>query len=415
MADQTKQTMIGGRGNTQIIGVPYQDFIAEMRRKDAEIARLTNDLTDALKNASDPQEKDDLQSRLDALRQKRDALKIRLSDPERAFNEHMQRGTQLAQILADTTQRHAIGENRINSAMEAFESFSYDEVKELFRESERLGRVQAASSSFALGMIEEDALNWQDALDHYERAYGQDPTFDHLQAYARLCWEMGRWRDAVPLFEKILKQVAQDSGEQGAEYAEALNDLALVLKNLGEYTQAEPLYEQALGIYRRVLGDDHPDTAGSLNNLAGLYRGLNLDPDRHRPVVDQMHLHVGAEPAGFDRDTAGTKGLGEGQIQPLAILGGGGSGKPRSVPARGVRRQGELADHQRRAANVQHRAVHLARLVLENADLRHLVSQLLGLRPGIALHGANQDHQTGAALADRFAVNLDPGPGGALQ
>jgi tetratricopeptide (TPR) repeat protein len=272
LADQTKQTMIGGRGNTQIIGVPYQDFIAEMRRKDAEIARLTNDLTDALKNASDPQEKDDLQSRLDALRQKRDALKIRLSDPERAFNEHMQRGTQLAQILADTAQRHAIGENRINSAMEAFESFSYDEVKELFRESERLGRVQAASSAFALGMIEEDALNWQDALDHYERAYGQDPTFDHLQAYARLCWEMGRWRDAVPLFEKILKQVAQDSGEQGAEYAEALNDLALVLKNLGEYTQAEPLYEQALGIYRRVLGDDHPDTAISLNNLAELYR-----------------------------------------------------------------------------------------------------------------------------------------------
>jgi tetratricopeptide (TPR) repeat protein len=272
VADQTKQTMIGGSGNTQNIGVPYQDFIAEMRRKDAEIARLTNDLTDALKNASDPQEKDELQSRLDALRQKRDALKIRLSDPERAFNEHMQRGTQLAQILADTAQRHAIGENRINSAMEAFESFSYDEVKELFRESERLGRVQAASSAFALGMIEEDALNWQDALDHYERAYGQDPTFDHLGAYARLCWEMGRWRDAVPLQQNILNQVAQDSGEQGAKYAAALNNLALVLQNLGEYSQAEPLYEQALGIYRRVLGDDHADTATSLNNLAELYR-----------------------------------------------------------------------------------------------------------------------------------------------
>ena len=74
MADQTKQTMIGGSGNTQIIGVPYEEFIAEMRRKDAEIARLTNKLTEALKNTSDPLEQDDLQSRLETLRQTRDAL-----------------------------------------------------------------------------------------------------------------------------------------------------------------------------------------------------------------------------------------------------------------------------------------------------------------------------------------------------
>ena len=176
MADQTKQTMIGGSGNTQIIGVPYEEFIAEMRRKDAEIARLTNKLTEALKNTSDPLEQDDLQSRLEALRQTRDALQKRLLDPERAFREHMQRGTQLAQILADTAQRHAIGQNRINSAMQAFESFSYDEVIALFRESERLGVMQAASSAYAQGLIEEDAVNWREALTHYNRAYDLDAT-----------------------------------------------------------------------------------------------------------------------------------------------------------------------------------------------------------------------------------------------
>ena len=161
MADQTKQSILSGQGNTQIIGVPYEEFIAEIRRKDAEITRLTTELTEALKNTSDPQEQDDLQFRLDALRQKRDALQKRLLDPERAFREHMQRGTQLAQILADTAQRHAIGgENRINSAMQAFESFSYDEVMALFQESERLGLVQAASSAYAQGLIEEDAVNW---------------------------------------------------------------------------------------------------------------------------------------------------------------------------------------------------------------------------------------------------------------
>ena len=66
MADQTKQSILSGQGNTQIIGVPYDEFIAEIWRRDAEITRLTTELTDALKNFSDPYEQDDLQSRLDA-------------------------------------------------------------------------------------------------------------------------------------------------------------------------------------------------------------------------------------------------------------------------------------------------------------------------------------------------------------
>ena len=235
--DQTKQSILSGQGNTQIIGAPFEEFIAEIRRKDAEIARLTTDLAAALKNSYDAQEKDDLQSRLDALRQKRAALQKRLLDPERAFREHMQRDTQLAQILADTAKRHAIGENRINSVMQAFENFSYGEVMALFQVSEKLGLVQAASSAYAQGLIEEDSVNWQDALEHYKRAYDLDATLEHKQAYAT-----------------------------------ALNNLATIYENTWRYDEAEPLFDRALSICRPLLCDDHPDMAMSLNNLAGLYR-----------------------------------------------------------------------------------------------------------------------------------------------
>ena len=150
----------------------------------------------------------------------------------------MQRGTQLAQILAETAQRHAIGENRINSAMQAFENFSYDEVMALFRESGRLGVMQAASSAYTQGLIEEDAVNWQDALDHYKRAYDLDATLEHQKAYARLCWRMGRWEEAVPLNKDILEQVAAEYGKTGNEYAAALNNLGMIYDNIGRYSDA---------------------------------------------------------------------------------------------------------------------------------------------------------------------------------
>ena len=213
-----------------------------------------------------------MQSRLDAFRQQRDALQKRLLDPERAFREHMQRGTQLARTLADTAQRHAIGENRMNSAMQAFESVSYDEVMALCRQTERLLLVQAASSAYAQGLIEEEAVNLHDALDHYKRTYDLDATLEHQEAYARLYWLMGRWDEAMPLLKDILKQTAAEHGKAGNEYANALNNLAAIYRNSGRYEAAEPLHEGALSITRCVLGVDHPDTAVSLNNLALLYR-----------------------------------------------------------------------------------------------------------------------------------------------
>ena len=134
-----------------------------------------------------------------------------------------------------------------------------------------MGLVQAASSAHAQGLIEEDLVNWQDALEHYKRSYDLDATLEHQQAYARLCWQIGLWNEAVPLHIDILEQVAAEHGKAGIEYTTALNNLAVIYKNVGRYSDAEPLYGAALSITRRLLGEDHSDTASSLNNLAGLY------------------------------------------------------------------------------------------------------------------------------------------------
>ena len=142
----------------------------------------------------------------------------------------------------------------------------------LFRESEHLLLVQAASSAYAQGLIEEDAVNWQDALGHYKRAYDLDATLEHQEAYARFCWQMGLWYEAIPLHKDILEQVVAEHGEAGAEYAVEFNNLAMMYEISSRYSEAKPLYEEALSIRRRMLGVDHPDMGDSLNNLANWYR-----------------------------------------------------------------------------------------------------------------------------------------------
>ena len=82
---------------------------------------------------------------------------------------------------------------------------------------------------------------------------------------------MGRYPEAVQIFETALQQV-KDSGKKGTEdHAKALNNLAIPYFAQKNFALAEPMYERALSIFRGVLGNDHPDTAMSLNNLANLY------------------------------------------------------------------------------------------------------------------------------------------------
>lgn len=45
-----------------------------------------------------------------------------------------------------------------------------------------------------------------------------------------------------------------------------------------------------------------------------------VQPDRHRPVIDQPHRHVGAKAAGFDRDPLRGQADGEALVKPLPVV-----------------------------------------------------------------------------------------------
>jgi tetratricopeptide (TPR) repeat protein len=87
----------------------------------------------------------------------------------------------------------------------------------------------------------------------------------YLQVHARLA-------DARPLLERAL---AIDEAVYGPDHPTvALNNLALILRNLGQPQAARPVQERALAIAEAAYGPDHPDVATRLNNLAQILQDL---------------------------------------------------------------------------------------------------------------------------------------------
>ena len=65
-----------------------------------------------------------------------------------------------------------------------------------------------------------------------------------------------------------IKEATQ--GRQHPETANAISNLAGVLKDKGELDEAEELYGEALEIREATLGRDHPSTATAIGGLAGV-------------------------------------------------------------------------------------------------------------------------------------------------
>ncbi|MFP4410547.1 tetratricopeptide repeat protein, partial [Coleofasciculus sp.] len=107
----------------------------------------------------------------------------------------------------------------------------------------------------------------------------QDPSLANLYAQLGQLYqsrlENGEFEDyqhelalAVEYFHKAVdlqRRLGLDT-----DLATTLNHLAELYRTQGRYDQAEPLYLQALDLRQRNLGDDHADVATSLNNLARL-------------------------------------------------------------------------------------------------------------------------------------------------
>ena len=137
-------------------------------------------------------------------------------------------------------------------------------------------------------------------------------------------------------------------------------------------------------------------------------RRLEIEHQRHRTVVDQLDLHVGAEAAGGDLVAGGAQAGGDPLDQRLGDLRGRGTGERRPATLRERRAgEGELRHDEEGAAGPGGVEVHLAVPVLEDAEPGELRGRQVRLLLAVAGLDAGEDQQAAADLPHRLAADAD--------
>src|SRR5579875_215867 len=143
---------------------------------------------------------------------------------------------------------------------------------------------------------------------------------------------------------------------------------------------------------------------------------IRIEPDRYRPVVGELHLHMCAEAPALRGNAKRTQRLHQRQHERLSVLWGSGSREARATPVPHISIESELRDDQRATRYIAQREIELAVGVAEDAEVDDLLCKQLDLGLGIGWADAKQDHQPwrGVKFADDLASHCDAGMSGPL-
>jgi tetratricopeptide (TPR) repeat protein len=136
-----------------------------------------------------------------------------------------------------------------------------------------LPHVLAAADHFTALPGDQQPAVWGDASWLLDRAAA------YLQVHARL-------PQARALAERALAIDEAAYGPGHPEVATDLNNLALILRDLGDPGGARPLAERALAITEAAYGPGHPAVATRLDNLATILQDLG-NPAGARPLAER--------------------------------------------------------------------------------------------------------------------------------
>jgi tetratricopeptide (TPR) repeat protein len=136
------------------------------------------------------------------------------------------------------------------------------------------------------------------ATDENERARAiyakiagpDDPnTLRSMNALASSYRALGRYPEAVALYEETLARRKDKLGPRHRDTLQSMQNLATIYGDVGRHAEALRLREDVLALQRTVLGPNHPETISSMMNLSNSYaafgrheEALKLDEETWR-------------------------------------------------------------------------------------------------------------------------------------
>jgi len=109
------------------------------------------------------------------------------------------------------------------------------------------------------------------AKDGYEKELGRNDGKTLEATFSLICCTGMSDEERIEKLRDLVARMKAALGEDNKTTLDTLNQLGILLKDIGDYEEARKVYEKCLLGQEKVLGEDHKKTLGSLNNLGTVY------------------------------------------------------------------------------------------------------------------------------------------------
>lgn len=225
---------------------------------------------------SSDQEKQNLSLKIQLLERERTDVAEKQRDLEASYQARINSlESTLAELRALASD---LDDKLLNAAIEALQKGDTSKADSLFAEIEKQEEKsiqRAARAVFERGKIAEDAIKYDEAFKHFERAVQLVPdNADYLSRAGSMAGTMGRHQQELRWKQQALSINLKSYGENHPEVAIDRNNLGLAYYSLGQYEKAISYYKLALDSDLKTFGEGHPNIAIWRNNLGGAYHLL---------------------------------------------------------------------------------------------------------------------------------------------
>ena len=255
--DQRGQT-VGTQYNADEIkiGVPFEQYKADLAEKEREIRDLLVSSTISEK------EKNDLNTRLIGVERQR-------LDEQAGYKAHIEDLKERISRLDNLAGQ--IPDKMIEEAKQALANNDHGKANQLFTQVEEQADphiAAAAEAAYQRGKLAEDAISYSEAIKHYHRATQLMPNNSaYLNNAGKMSGTLGNYDKAIEYFEHALASDLKTFGPDHPSVAIDRNNIGFAWNNKGDYDKAIEYYEQALASNLKTLGPDHPNVAIDRNNI----------------------------------------------------------------------------------------------------------------------------------------------------